>query len=200
MPVTADNLTAAKLLDPRQRPAPDVLIAQLLGLEKLAKREKHILPFAALQGSWRLIFITGTKKAQNQAGKALGKGRYLPAWISVAIAYTPQENQDPIAVWQRGTVQNSVRLGPLQLALAGPLKFQAKKRLLAFDFTHLVARLGGLTLYQGQIRGGQETDTAFYEMAIAKQAFFSYFYGTSEVIAARGRGGGVALWVKMNDF
>lgn len=192
------NLHAADLVTPRRRPESQVLISQLLTLEKQAKREKLIFPFASLQGAWRLIFITGTKKAQKQAGKVLGKGRYLPDWVTVAIAYAGGELQDPMATWQRGTVQNLVKLGPLKLSLSGPLKFQAQKRLLAFDFTHLRACLGSLPLYQGAIRGGEKSDAQFYEMAIAQQAFFSYFYVTDEVIAARGRGGGVALWVKVD--
>ncbi|MEB3226048.1 MAG: hypothetical protein VKJ86_09615 [Synechococcus sp.] len=196
--MTAQGLSRTSLLNGQERPTPESLIAQLLELEKLAKREKKVFPLSALEGAWRLTFVTGTKKAQKQTGKALGKGRYLPPWVTVAIAYTASESPDPTTPWQRGTVRNAVQLGPLQLSLSGPLKFQPQKRLLAFDFTHLVARFGGVKLYDGKIRGGQDTDTQFYEKAIANQAFFSYFYVTDEVIAARGRGGGVALWVKVD--
>ncbi|WP_024545021.1 hypothetical protein [Picosynechococcus sp. NKBG15041c] len=191
-------LTGDRLLDPHQRPTAPELINQLLALEKIAKREKCVYPFAALTGNWRLVFITGTKKAQKQAGKVLGKGRYLPNWAKVAIAYESLPNQELHSVWERGKVRNFVQLGPGQLSFAGPLKFQGVKRLLAFDFTHLTLKLGPLKLYQGPVRGGAQ-DEAFYTGAIAQQAFFSYFYVGTDVIAARGRGGGLAVWVRQPE-
>ncbi len=196
MTAQADVLTRTILLDSQQRPTPEALTAQLLGLEKTAKREKLTYPFASLLGTWQLTFITGTKKTQKQAGKVLGQGRYLPTWVTVAIAYAALTDQNPTTHWQRGNVTNKVHFGPLHLSLTGPVKFQAQKRLLVFDFTQLTVSLGSLKLYQGQIRGGETTREEFYETSIGKQAFFSYFYVSPDVIAARGRGGGLALWVK----
>ncbi|AMA09809.1 hypothetical protein [Picosynechococcus sp. PCC 73109] len=196
MTAQADILTRAVLLNSQRRPTPEALTAQLLGLEKTAKREKRTYPFVSLLGTWQLTFITGTKKAQKQAGKVLGQGRYLPQWVTVAIAYDALTEQDPTTNWQRGSVTNNVHLGPLHLSLTGPVKFQTQKRLLAFDFTQITISLGGLRLYRGQIRGGETARQDFYATTIGKQAFFSYFYVSPDVIAARGRGGGLALWVK----
>lgn len=142
MTVQADILTRAVLLNSQRRPTPEALTAQLLGLEKTAKWEKRTYPFVSLLGTWQLTFITGTKKAQKQAGKVLGQGRYLPQWVTVAIAYAAQTEQDSTTPWQQGSVTNKVHLGPLHLSLTGPVKFQTQKRLLAFDFTQLTVSLG----------------------------------------------------------
>lgn len=178
------------------RPTPETLITELLALEKIAKKERRVYPLEQLIGTWQLTFITGTKKAQKQAGKTLGKGRYLPSFVKVAIAYTKDSDHDPTAAWQKGTTINSVQVGLLNLTVSGPIKFHAKKRLLAFDFLQLKIKLGGLQLYSGNLRGGSEAAKTFHETPISKQPFFSYFYVSDNVIAARGRGGGVALWTK----
>jgi hypothetical protein len=56
----------------------------------------------------------------------------------------------------------------------------------------------GLTLYNGSVRGGLKTATNFENEPISKQAFFTYFYVSEEAIAARGKGGGLALWSRVN--
>ncbi|MBE9256152.1 hypothetical protein IQ228_01760, partial [Dolichospermum sp. LEGE 00246] len=38
----------------------------------------------------------------------------------------------------------------------------------------------------------------FNEQPIAKLAFFAFFLVTEDMIAARGRGGGLALWIREN--
>lgn len=178
------------------RPKPEDLITQLLALEKTAKKEKRVYPFEQLLGTWQLTFITGTKKAQKNAPKVLGKGRYLPAWIKVAIAYAANADNSQTTEWQTGTTINSVKLGLLNLTVSGPIKFQAQKRLLAFDFLQLKIQLGSLQLYSGNLRGGADVAEKFQQTPIAKQPFFSYFYVSEQAIAARGRGGGIALWTK----
>ncbi|AFY40110.1 hypothetical protein Lepto7376_3970 [[Leptolyngbya] sp. PCC 7376] len=182
----------------KNRPAPGELITQLLALEKSAKKERRVYGFEQLLGQWRLTFITGTKKAQKQAGNVLGKGRYLPGFVTVAIAYSEAPDNDPTAEWQKGTVLNSVKFGLLNLAVSGAIKFQAQKRLLAFDFTHITVKLGGIQLYDGDMRGGDEAAAKFHATPIGKLPFFSYFYVAEKAIAARGKGGGVALWTKLD--
>ncbi len=172
------------------------LLPQLLALEKSAKKEKRVYDFEQLLGKWKLTFITGTKKAQKNAGNVLGKGRYLPSLIQVAIAYSEASDNDPAAEWQKGTVLNSVKFGLLNLTVSGPIKFQAQKRLMGFDFTHIVVKLAGLKIYEGDLRGGADTQK-FHDTSIGKQPFFSYFYMSDQAIAARGKGGGVAVWTKL---
>jgi len=42
----------------------------------------------------------------------------------------------------------------------------------------------------------EEKEMNFYDQPIAKLPFFAFFLVTEDFIAARGRGGGLALWVK----
>jgi hypothetical protein len=100
---------------------------------------------------------------------------------------------------ERGTVQNSVAFGLLQLVLTGPTQFWSKTNMLAFDFTRMRVSLSGLKLYDGYIRKGQEREARFYEQGVKEQAFFTYFLVQNNAIAARGRGGGLALWTRVSD-
>ena len=160
-------------------------------LQTIEKSSKTPYTFADLMGTWRLWFITGTKKTRQQAGVALGAGRYLPKLIKIQLTY--HANSD-----DQGEVQNSVELGGLNLSLTGPVKFWPKAKCLAFDFTRVQLALGKWTLYQGRIKP-EEADQTFFQQPLKEQAFFKYFWVTDQGIAARGRGGGLALWSRSDS-
>ncbi|MEM9808108.1 MAG: hypothetical protein AAF959_22810 [Cyanobacteria bacterium P01_D01_bin.56] len=179
------NSSAAVLEQATQQT--DVLPQDLVtALQVVEKSNKERYALNSLVGTWRLHFITGTKKTRKNAGVALGAGRYIPKLFKIQLGY--QADTD-----DQGRVQNSVALGALQMSLTGPIKFWSKARCLAFDFTQIRISLGKLTLYNGRVKP-ESADQEFYEQSLKEQAFFKYFWVTDQGIAARGRGGGLALW------
>jgi len=172
-------------------PAPETVVEALLQAEKTAKQTKVRHSYAQLLGTWRLGFVTGTKKSRQRAGIILGAGRFLPKWVKIHLSYSQS-----VPDQERGTVQNSVELGFLQLVLTGPTQFWQKTNMLAFDFTRIRVSLFGLKLYEGYIRRGQTREAGFYEQSVKEQAFFTYFLVENHCLAARGRGGGLALWTR----
>ncbi|MGL5034752.1 MAG: hypothetical protein ACRC6M_13225 [Microcystaceae cyanobacterium] len=172
-----------------QRPSAETVVTELLTLEKNARYQPATGKFSDLVGQWQLAFITGTKKSQNRAGIVLGKGRYIPLWLGISIAY---EQLDA----HTGKIINRVKFGAWHLTVTGPAKFIGKKNLLAFDFTRLELKILGLPLYNGYIRNGEIREAKFAQTSIAKQAFFSFFLLSEKAIAARGREGGLAVWIK----
>lgn len=175
-------------------PTPEAVVEALLIAEKTAKQSKVRHSYPQLLGTWQLGFITGTKRTRKRAGVILGAGRFLPAWVKIQLSYSQLEPDQ-----ERGSVQNSVELGPLQLILTGPTQFREKTNILAFDFTQIKVSLSGLKLYEGYIRGGQNREANFWEQSVKDQAFFTYFLVDNFCLAARGRGGGLALWTKVKD-
>ena len=173
-------------------PSTSELLRTLLQLEKNAKKETREYGFANLEGCWNLRFITGTRKTRHRAGIVLGAGRYIPRLIKIKIHY---ENSSQSAV-DTGRVKNQVQLGWLSLSLTGPVQFRSSKNILAFDFTYLEIMLLRFKLYSGYIKDGLERETEFYNTKIKNQAFFSYFLIQDNAIAARGKGGGLALWIR----
>jgi hypothetical protein len=172
-------------------PAAKAVVEALLRAEKTAKQTQVRYTYSQLLGTWRLGFITGTKRSRQRAGVILGAGRFLPSWVKIHLSYSQSESSQ-----EQGTVQNSVEFGPLQLVLTGPTQFWSKMNILAFDFTRMKVSLFGLKLYDGYIRGGQNREAHFWEQSLKEQAFFTYFLVQNQSIAARGRGGGLALWTK----
>ncbi len=186
----------------RPRPDPKTVVQALIAAESQAKAAKFHHDYGAVVGTWRLTFITGTQKARQRAGVMLGAGKFLPPWVKITLAYgsgalpplaglTPPE-PDPQG---QGQVLNTVEFGGLRLAVGG-LTCLHRERILAFDFTRLTASLGALPLYSGYIRQGADREQKFYGQRVKEQAFFSYFWVTEGAIAARGKGGGLALWVR----
>jgi hypothetical protein len=176
--------------DSAPKPSANELVTTLLQAEKIAKHNKKRYLFEQLLGTWRLCFITGTQKTRQRAGIVLGAGRYLPSWVKIYLSYSGDSSAS------NGRIQNLVELGSLQFSLSGPVKFLSRKNILVFDFTRMTVKLFGIKLYEGYIRGGKKSEEKFYEESVKKQAFFAYFLVEENIIAARGRGGGLAMWSK----
>lgn len=174
-----------------EKPAPESVVAALLAAEKASKKNKDKYSIDRLFGSWRLCFITGTKKTRAKAGKVLGAGKYVPNWVKITIAYQKS------AEFSGGKVDNLVEFGPLSLCVSGPIKLFPNTNILAFDFTRMTVSIFGLKLYSGYIRDGKNSEEKFYQTALKDLgSFFVYFLVADDFIAARGKGGGLAIWGK----
>lgn len=175
-----------------QLPTTTAIVNALLAAETSAKQQRLNYNFESLLGKWRLCFATGTKKARERGGIILGKGWYVPKLVTIHLCFSatlkPEVN--------RGEISNQVQLGQILLHLTGPAKYLGKKNILAFDFTQMFLRLFGRTVYQQQIRSSKSQAEDFYNRPIAKQPFFAFFLVNTDLIAARGRGGGLALWIR----
>ncbi|MCJ8280683.1 MAG: hypothetical protein MJK14_12490, partial [Rivularia sp. ALOHA_DT_140] len=133
----------------------------------------------------------GTKKTRKRAGVVLGAGKFLPKLVKIQLSYSQSEGS-----LEKGNVENSVQFGLLKIVLTGPVKFWSNKNILAFDFTKMELFLSSLNLYQGYIRNGEAREKDFYQQTLNQQAFFTYFLIKNNYIAARGKGGGLALWTR----
>ncbi|MGE5659478.1 MAG: hypothetical protein ACM37W_23030 [Actinomycetota bacterium] len=173
------------------RTAPAKVVEALLQAEKAAKQQRLSYSLEALLGQWRLCFTTGTRKLRR-GGIALGTGFYVPKWVPAYIGF-----ERVVASGQeKAQISNQIQFSGLKLKLTGPAKYLNKKNLLAFDFTQVFVLWGSRSLYAGRFRGGKVMSETFEEQPIAKLPFFSFFSIAEDFIAARGRGGGLALWVR----
>jgi hypothetical protein len=184
----------ATILEGKSHRTPSAdLTSALLGVEKLAKQTKLNIPITDLVGEWQLAFATGAKKNKNKAGIRLGKGYYFPPFIPARISFTPDAAHP-----STGEIANQVAVGLVKLKLTGPYRYLGKKNLLAFDFIDFEVRILDRVVYQGKMPKKQKIDRAFADQAIAQLPFFSFIFASNSGIAARGRGGGLALWVRGN--
>ena len=172
------------------RPTRSELVDALQAAEIAARREKLQISFASLLGEWRLCFATGASKPKKGGAIKLGRGYYLPQFIPASIAFTCDDNE-----LMTGTVTNQLLVGTVQIKFDGPCRYPGKKNLLAFDFTEIQFKILRATIYQGKIRS-KRAGLDFAKLAIADLPFFAFFWASEHCIAARGRSGGLALWVR----
>jgi hypothetical protein len=184
------------------RPTKDALITALQAAETTAKRERLSIPFESLLGEWRLCFATGVIK-DKRGGIRLGRGYYLPKFAPASITFnqvgTTLADGDSSSIHPEGctgTITNKLLVGTVRFQFTGPCRYPGKKNLLAFDFTQLQFKLLGLTVYEGKLPNNKRAGKDFDRLSIAQLPFFTFFWASPNGIAARGRGGGLALWVR----
>ncbi|MBD2137550.1 hypothetical protein H6F32_08120 [Anabaena sp. FACHB-1237] len=169
-----------------------IIVDALLQAENYAKKQKVKYNFSLLNGKWRLCFATGTKKARAKGGIILGQGRYVPKFVPIHITFSSSLENDTML---KGTITNQVQLGSMLLQLSGLTKYLDKKNILAFDFLQMQLSLFTKTIFTKSISSTGENQD-FHENPIGKLPFFSFFLVTENMIAARGKGGGLALWIR----
>ena len=146
---------------------------QLLALEVQARRSGSGLQAPDLLGCWQL-------------DQVWPKGRSRPAafsgWLLRGLAARLE-----ISSTEAGGLQlsNAVNLGALELRFRGPGRLQGKRPLLQFSFDQLQLSLAGRVLLQRSLPAPAPQRLPFFAL-IARDA--------SGWLAARGRGGGLALW------
>ncbi len=172
------------------RPSRAELVAALQAAEITARNQKLAIPFASLLGEWRLCFATGASKPKKGSAVKLGRGYYLPKFTPASITFTRDDDSSIT-----GTVTNQLLVGTVKFKFTGPCRYPGKKNLLAFDFTEIQFKILGATIYQGKIRS-KRAGLDFDTLAIADLPFFAFFWASDTGIAARGRSGGLALWVR----
>jgi hypothetical protein len=176
------------------KPTGTSLSLALRQTERTEKRTPPIDAYLQLLGTWRLVFVAKAKSPL---------GQWVPSWVQIQITYakdtaTPLKPLAAQPLRFLGRVYNQVRLGILKLTLSGPTTFNPSNGILAFDFTRFTVELGGRSLFSGAIGGGAKREAEFYDLPLKQQAFFRFFWITPQGIAARGKGGGLALWAKNN--
>ena len=83
---------------------------------------------------------------------------------------------------------NVVNLGNLELRFIGKAKLQGKRPLLLFEFNHILIKFGRYVLFQRLLPAPVSTRVMPFFALITRDS--------NGWLAARGRGGGLALWKK----
>jgi len=164
--------------------------AELLKLERDSRRQGTGLVTADLLGTWRLQRVWPRQGGEPSGpSSALLRGLGARLEINAAGASSaglaspwpgPATDPGPGAL---GLV-NAVALGPLELRFEGCARLAGPRPLLWFGFDQLQLRLGRQMLLQRPLPPA----------APQRQAFFALIGKGPDWLAARGRGGGLAVW------
>ena len=177
---------------------PEEVVTALEDLEQLARKKAKADPSFAqdvltnLNGSWRLIFTTGTKTTQDRIQKTVN---YFP----IKAVQSFDTSTDPYGI------ENGIYLGDFAVVkFSGPFDFDLVRRKLEFDFTK-IAVLG----FEIQIKSedaakigastglGSESNVKNSEKG--KRPFFNWIGADATIVTARGGGGGLALWKRIAE-
>ncbi len=152
---------------------------RLRALERDSQRDGSGLQQEDLIGDWRLNQVWG--KEQTDPSRATGAT--LRA-LSASLALLPAQD---------GTlrIENSLALAGLKLVFIGSAHLRGRRPLLVFTFDTLRVTLAGRTLWS----------LALPPAAKGREPFFALIASRSTTagtrwLAARGRGGGLALWLQ----
>lgn len=195
--------TVASMLNP-QVAAPDAgeVVEELLDWEKLAKKQKVPYRFEQLEGAWRLCWITGEKQRGRSLNLTQMKlAQTLLRVIPIQLVYRPLPDFEELEreKFEAGEVENRIQIGLFTLVVFGPAKHLKSNSIIAFDFTTMQVKFFNKILFSTLIRNGENRNARFYGAPIRELAFFNYFLVQDHLIAARGRGGGLALWGRINE-
>jgi len=164
------------------RPArPELSGGEVLALERRSRSLGSGLTRERVQGCWRLDQLWSKHQAQPQAPTA-ALLRALQATLAISPSPSPEGNGL--------AVLNSVQLGALQLSFSGEGQLRGRRPLLEFWFTQLEVRCGNHTLWRQAIAGPPAPRKRPFFALIAREG-----EGESGWLLARGRGGGLALWL-----
>lgn len=173
------------------RPTAAAIVMALLQTEESIRHTRTQFTESDLLGNWRLHFVSAGKV--NLISKRL-RGFFLPSFLPAQIGFQRSEMKAPAPL----CVTNQITIGLIQLKFTGPARFESKKNLLGFDFTRLEIIALGQRVYEGAVPSSR-INQKFQDIAIGKLPFFAFFAVTDGFIAARGRGGGLAMWVKQSE-
>jgi hypothetical protein len=170
-------------------PLPDS--AELLNLERGSRRQGTALVTADLLGIWRLQRVW-PRQGGEPSGPSSALLRGLGARLEINAAGAPSAYPDtpwpgPASASGPGDrlgLVNAVSLGPLELRFEGRALLAGPRPLLWFGFDQLQLRFGSQVLLQRPLPPA----------AAQRQPFFALIGMGPGWLAARGRGGGLALW------
>ena len=198
---SADIAAATKPLDSLSAPDPSGLPdgVTLEALERLCRRQGSGIGAPQLEACWCLqsVWRKGRQTPDRVAGALL---QLLGAQLEIRSATSaPTPTTVPLPAPSPASVSvdsstlhltNAVRLGRLELRFSGQGALVGKRPLLRFSFNllelgWLEANGGFRPLWSRPLPEGGDP---------RRQPFFALIAAESDWLAARGRGGGLALW------
>jgi hypothetical protein len=193
--ITADLEILHQAAETKQADTDDVLAALQDLEQKMRQAAKEDPTVAAdmlhqLTGDWRLVFTTGTKNTQDKYGRI----NYFP--LKAIQSFNTVES--PM------TIENGIYIGDFCVILfQGSMEFDLIKRKLEFDFTTVtLLQFLDVQLKRGEAaelgaKTGLGSASNVANAAKKKAAFFNWISADDKIATARGGGGGLALWKRV---
>jgi len=155
----------------------------LLELERRSRSLGTGLEAEELLGAWQLVQTW--PKGQNEPAAA-------SSWLLRSLAAQLRIEAGPSPGQLR--LANRVSLGALSLEFSGQGQLKGRRPLLVFWFERLQLQLGNLKLLDRAIAKPEPAKLPFFALIARGQDRDGQGLAARQWLAARGRGGGLALW------
>ena len=149
---------------------------KLAELEKVARRDGSGIEADSLIGLWR-FFSVWKKKNDNQD---LISNSLLRLFVASLEIKKDESNEFFIT--------NSIQFRSLSIRFSGYGKLKGEQPLLPFYFDSIELKLGSSVLFSRSLEKPEEINMPFFALISIEE--------NDKWLSARGRGGGLALWVK----
>ncbi len=155
-------------------------LEELLELEKIARVEGSGINFESLLGLWKFnsVWKQGSNKEDSISSTMLQV-------FSASLELKRDSNKSDKDLF---TIANSIQFGILSLTFSGIASLERKQPILPFSFDNIKIRLGSLTIFKKNLSKIDDKMKPFFALI----ALGSH----GKWLAARGKGGGLALWVR----
>ena len=153
---------------------------EIINLETISKKDGSGIGYEDLIGTWKFnsVWKKGSEEIDNISSSIL----------QVLSAKLELKKNNFHNNCEEFRIKNSISFGILSIIFCGQASLKGKRPLLPFFFENLIINFGSFTLVNKPLKKPEERQMPFFSLiAISKE---------NNWMCARGRGGGLAIWIK----
>ena len=153
---------------------------ELKNLERISCKDGSGICYEDLIGIWKFNYVwkKGAEKIDNISSSIL---QVLLAKLELKKDNSQNNNVD-------FKIKNSISFGILSIVFCGQASLKGKRPLLLFFFENLIINIGNFTIVKKPLKKPERNQMPFFSLiSINKE---------NNWMCARGRGGGLAVWIK----
>ena len=153
---------------------------EIIKMENIAKENGSGISYQELIGTWRFQYVwkKGSSNIDNFSSSILQV-------LSASLELSKIDNENKKLFYE---IKNSVRFGLISIVFKGKAFLKGERPLLPFDFDCFNINLGNINLYK-QSLGKTESNRPFFSLISIDN--------NEKWLCARGKGGGLAIWIKV---
>ncbi len=154
-------------------------VKELLEQEKISRKKGSSIVFDSLIGNWQFQSVWNSGDNNNSIASSLLK--IFSATLELRKSQT--NNEQP-----NFSICNSIQFGAMKLEFIGYGYLKGLQPLLPFYFEKIELKIGSLTIFSRKLDIPEPSQRPFFALIGMGE--------NSDWLSARGRGGGLALWIK----
>ena len=154
--------------------------SEIKNLESISKTDGSGITYEDLIGTWKFnsVWKKGSEEIDNISSSIL---QVFTAQLELKENSSQKNKVD-------FKIKNSISFGILSITFNGQASLKGKRPLLPFFFENLIINFGNFSLINKPLKKPEEKQMPFFSLiAISKE---------NNWMCARGRGGGMAIWIK----